>query len=1017
MRNKSFRGHWTHFKLPLILFLLFCSLIRLPAQIWTHSFGMTKVTSTAVDARGVKWIGTDYGVWSYDGIRYKHYHQANSGLIHNDVFDIAIDRQGNKWIVADWGISKFDGTTWTNYYRGTAFPNLIPSTIAIDSQNNKWVGHGNLSRFNDTTWTTYDQSNSSIPGIVLTISVDAQGTKWFGTSDGISKFDGTTWTNYQTGQNINFRSSAIDRQGVKWFGTQIHGLWRFDGTTWTTYNRNHSPVLNSEITDIVVDAQNNKWISSGQYSAGLCKFDNTSWTNIATYPILSLSLDTTGDLILGNYANALQFNPRTNVFTPYQFYDIPMATSFSHNSLLIEKSGRKWIAGYDGLCKFNGSTWSCFDTVRNIGTCIAIDSRGNKWIGANFTGLYKFNDTTWTRYDINNGWGSNYVRCIAIDTQDNVWIGDGLCIAKFNGRTWTNHCPPFLSRVLGLLVARNGHIWAVSESHLQKFDGTNWTTIYDAHGSDNERGLIEDRQGNIFFAGRDGTFIYNGTVVKAIPGMGKAIAMAVDSADNKWFSVEGEGVYRYDGNNLFLYNTTNSHLLMGTIPGITGIATDSLNNKWFVSSSGHLSILDDRCTKSVELSLELAKGDSTKPMRYSTALNPTMVFAAVADSMRRVGTFDTNGKFRIGQPTSHQYAISRKSLAVEGAPELDGSDLFELELVLNDHPNSTRSIPQLLAMDVNGDHYITEADRTALIERILNPNTGFSQRFSPDSAAWRHYQKRELKSMKLSTLYPYGDSNGLSRHNTPRPRNEGNLYGRYRTGCDTVQMPFVGILLGDADGSYFDTGSDAKKPLRDTLLVLDGLHATPLGGDLFKVPVYATQRAYGFGITLKNYDNKMQIISVSEAASVRSFGKTDPVNKKSITIGYSTLAGGIAPYMPLCYVTVKTKCPYPNLFGSIDGRLNGKQGFASATWDICSSTDEAHTEAALKLYPNPAGERLTIEYSPFVRQLSVLNLLGQTLKVLEINASGRLEADISTLPKGIYFVQANGYPMVKFMKM
>ena len=102
--------------------------------------------------------------------------------------------------------------------------------------------------------------------------------------------------------------------------------------------------------------------------------------------------------------------------------------------LVIDSMGNKWIgtSGYfggGGLAKFDGKSWTVYDTSNshlpnNTVLSVAIDSHSNKWIGTDGGGLAFFNDTTWGIFSqSNSGLVDNQVRCIAIDDSSYKWMG------------------------------------------------------------------------------------------------------------------------------------------------------------------------------------------------------------------------------------------------------------------------------------------------------------------------------------------------------------------------------------------------------------------------------------------------------------------------------------------------------------------------------------------------------------------------------------------------------------------
>ena len=408
----------------------------------------SQVSSIAIDDNGYKWIGTrGNGIVKYDGTAWTVYDTTNSGLPPNyiNINSITIDHSGNKWICSyNSGLAKFDGTTCTVYrVANSGLPNNMITSIAIDNNGNKWIEvstsypNSRLTKYDGTVWTNYSKSDIRN---VSSIAIDNKGNKWLGSYDyGLFKFDDTTLTYYNESNlglpsNYCVNSIAIDAMDNKWIGTN-RGLAKFDGTGWTIYYPKNSGLPDNQIRSIAIDNNDSKWI--GTYSGGLAKFDGTTWT---VYDTINSGL--LGNHVCGNH-------PCYNAI----------------DKIVIDKSGCKWMSafptlgGYEdgfiiggkGLIKFDGTTWTVYDTTNsglpdNNITSIAIDNNGNKWIGT-YYGLVKFDGATWTVYDrSNSGLPDNYVTSIAIDNNGNKWIGTyGHGLACFNENGFTSTEAPDVS--------------------------------------------------------------------------------------------------------------------------------------------------------------------------------------------------------------------------------------------------------------------------------------------------------------------------------------------------------------------------------------------------------------------------------------------------------------------------------------------------------------------------------------------------------------------------------------------
>lgn len=91
--------------------------------------------------------------------------------------------------------------------------------------------------------------------------------------------------------------------------------------------------------------------------------------------------------------------------------------------------------------------------------------------------------------------------------------------------------------------------------------------------------------------------------------------------------------------------------------------------------------------------------------------------------------------------------------------------------------------------------------------------------------------------------------------------------------------------------------------------------------------------------------------------------------------------------------------------GSIEGEGWMLDDFGT-TYSPCSSNENI-TANELNIHPNPASERLILDFgdSLLKGQLQVTNVMGQAVKLITDVEDYSLELDVSDLPTGIYFYQ------------
>ena len=68
-----------------------------------------------------------------------------------------------------------------------------------------------------------------------------------------------------------------------------------------------------------------------------------------------------------------------------------------------------------------------------------------------------------------------------------------------------------------------------------------------------------------------------------------------------------------------------------------------------------------------------------------------------------------------------------------------------------------------------------------------------------------------------------------------------------------------------------------------------------------------------------------------------------------------------------------------------------------------------------QLFPNPVNQELSISCSDKIRNVSIFNLVGQSVFSNEYNAS-QIKVNVAGLANGVYFIKMNGTEVRKFIK-
>jgi len=299
---------------------------------------------------------------------------TTDGLLDNFVECIHVDVDDNILFGTSIGLQEYDASDLDFQHIDSVlnvanYPDLVSDNIKVinNTISELWIGTDyGVSVFNEpTTWTTYNTTNGLGSNQVKSIDVDWSSSTdiWIGTNQGVSHFDGSSWISYSSPDlhwsGVN--ATAFDSNGDKWFASPLGGVTHFDGTTFTVYDTSNG-LLSQNVTALLIDNQDNKWIGTGS-GMSVLNASNTSFTHHTQMYLL----------------------PPPDTLNPV--VDIAM-----------DSYGKIWAAIYvgylaeGGVAMWDGNQWIDFDVTDGlVGPNVkglTIDSQDNVWI-ATSTGVSK----------------------------------------------------------------------------------------------------------------------------------------------------------------------------------------------------------------------------------------------------------------------------------------------------------------------------------------------------------------------------------------------------------------------------------------------------------------------------------------------------------------------------------------------------------------------------------------------------------------------------------------------------
>ncbi|MBN1415033.1 MAG: SpoIIE family protein phosphatase [Bacteroidales bacterium] len=426
-------------KIKLILFSLIITRISFSQQflkpdILSLDKGLLNpgVTALQADSKGFIWVGTEKGLYRYDGYRFKRvgHSPAKAGIIGSKrIIKIEIDDSNdNLWLLTDNGVEFYDRNTGitTIYSNQVIHPENIPVRSFIDL----------YAAANQTIWLiTESRLFKMVPGSVI--------------------------STYPIPHEKNAIPTCIagDNHGNLWIGTN-NGILVFDlnsekFTELFPDNKDNAGLLtNSYVTCLYKDNKDNLWIGT---RSGLNRFDPMDIEFIKLYPhdqqkyhllneIRYIYEDNTSNLILITGDGIVYYNLLSNTFniSGIQLPDASYKKQLS--SVYVDRQNIMWIGTRRGIIKIreapvkiqniNADEKTGQILLENNVTAIAEDQDGNIWLGFRNSGITVMDNNLNRLYSYKTGGkgglSGNSIRSFYTGKDQNFYVISTHAIDKYN---------------------------------------------------------------------------------------------------------------------------------------------------------------------------------------------------------------------------------------------------------------------------------------------------------------------------------------------------------------------------------------------------------------------------------------------------------------------------------------------------------------------------------------------------------------------------------------------------------
>jgi signal transduction histidine kinase/ligand-binding sensor domain-containing protein len=542
------------------------------------------------------------------------------------VFCLAQTTDGFLWLGTQQGLYRFDGISFERYEppSGPAFPAVNVRALLALPNGDLWIGFApkGVSRLRGGRNTNYSDSDGLQPGRAASLAQDREGAIWAATAGGLARFKGDHWE--RIGADWGYPGGAasatyVDRHGTLWAavertlislppgarkfqptGIAIGLTWQItespDGTLWmaeTTLSvhpvHSFKPEIKVGSMNILFDDDGSLWITSlgdgmrrvpfpdrlngqsiGQFSSVIESF--TTKDGLTSDLQNSILKDREGNIWVGTFKGLDRFRRGATV-------PIVLPPKFTLKTLVPGDEGALWVCGWsDVIARIEGNTLKSVEESAEISQGFR-DAQGVVW----FLRSFRKRDGP-PYYDVSrlekgrvisvamtlnlpNNFGEGAL--FATDRNDTIWFGwfragSHKLFYQTTKVPWTPfELPPAIAGKTGVVAFTdsNGRIW---------FGFTDDTIM-----------LMDDAKAQMFST-TDG--IKLGTV-KAITGRGRHIWIGGDNGLEIWENDRFRPVFPADGD---------------TFHNVAGIQEDSAGDLFLSEKRGLVFIPANEISKTLK---------------------------------------------------------------------------------------------------------------------------------------------------------------------------------------------------------------------------------------------------------------------------------------------------------------------------------------------------------------------------------------------------------------------------------
>jgi signal transduction histidine kinase/ligand-binding sensor domain-containing protein len=502
---------------------------------WTFRGGFSKgrVTAFAQTPDGYLWLGTEFGLLRFDGVRSIPWRASgDEQLPHNWIRSLRTAPDGTLWIGTFRGLASLKNGRLTRY---PALAGKEVYALFVDHEGTVWAG-GGVSGVAGTLCAIQggsarcEEERSGLGNWVAAVNEDRGGNLWLAaqtglwrwrpgppqrypapypligasqalsasddgtlliaTPDGISQLaDGKVSSYRLPGAIPRFRPQRMhrDRDGGLWIGTLDQGLLHVHQGRTDIFTQANGLSGNS-VTQLFEDREGNIWVATRD---GVDRFRDlavrtmSANQGLSSGPPWSVLASRDGSVWMGSNGGLSRW--ADGQVTIYSQQSHPGLPADGVGALFEDHRGRLWVSTLRGIAYFEDGRFVPVDPLPPGHThAIAGDTAGNLWLINDTQGLFHVREG---RVVQQMPWATLGLKAAAsallVDSAERgVWIGfgGGVALVK-DGRVRASYAiSDGDNRINDLRLDRDGALWAASERGMSRVKDERVATVGSSNG-------------------------------------------------------------------------------------------------------------------------------------------------------------------------------------------------------------------------------------------------------------------------------------------------------------------------------------------------------------------------------------------------------------------------------------------------------------------------------------------------------------------------------------------------------